>query len=392
MGIVPSHEEDGPPSMPLPPPRPSLGPRPTNPQSASFPNIRTDSRLMRSVEYLPPVKMGQRVNNVFILRKENIQLIPISTQPQTYLVEFTFKADVEGTVQIFFNADEKVHLTTVNGQTFVQHISYTSRTPFDNPTPFSPAESQVFRQREQFALHLANATASQLKYSRESTYPLVIKLDTSSPSANTAITTTTVRSHITLAEFSFADSRPSLRVIEQKVLIGGTIFSMQDLYGIRASYNANQSGPAGTAEDSFAECVVCLTEPSTTAVQPCKHLCLCDDCARLLTLEVDAQQKCPVCRTHIGKLLRIVDTGRQLEQPAPGNTVTEGNTNVPPTAHPLSPPASSSWTSTHRMQSGQPGHPRFDSPTQNSRHSTPPNASDPQHEGLTHPTYRHHWS
>ncbi|PXF44508.1 putative E3 ubiquitin-protein ligase LUL3 [Gracilariopsis chorda] len=391
MGIVPSHENDGPPSMPLPPPRPSLGPRPTNPQSASFPNIRTDSRLMRSVEYLPPVKMGQRVSNVFILRKENIRLLPTPSQPPIYLVEFTFRADVQGTVQIYFNADEKVHQTRVNGQNHVHHISYVSRTPFDSPAPFPAAENQVFRQREQFALDLANATASQLKYSRESTYPLVIKLDATSPSTNTPITSNIVRSHITLAEFSFADSRPSLRVIEQKVLIGGTIFSMQDLYGIRASYNANQNGPAGTAEDSSAECVVCLTEPSTTAVQPCKHLCLCDDCARLLTLEVDAQQKCPVCRTHIGKLLRIVDTSRRPEQAAAGNTVTEGNTYAPPVAPPPSAPASSSWTPTNHIQTEQLSHPRFENLAPSSRHSTPPNASE-LHQGSTHPMNRYHMS
>jgi hypothetical protein len=51
-----------------------------------------------------------------------------------------------------------------------------------------------------------------------------------------------------------------------------------------------------------AACVICLDEPRTTAVLPCRHLCLCAPCAQQLVFH---SSKCPVCRGTAQSLLAI---------------------------------------------------------------------------------------
>lgn len=46
---------------------------------------------------------------------------------------------------------------------------------------------------------------------------------------------------------------------------------------------------SGRGESLPDECVICLTEPKSTLLLPCRHLCVCNECFR----HVD---KCPVCR------------------------------------------------------------------------------------------------
>lgn len=46
------------------------------------------------------------------------------------------------------------------------------------------------------------------------------------------------------------------------------------------------------------ECVVCLCEPKSTVLLPCRHFVVCSTCfARL--------QQCPVCRARIASVLQL---------------------------------------------------------------------------------------
>lgn len=46
------------------------------------------------------------------------------------------------------------------------------------------------------------------------------------------------------------------------------------------------------------DCVVCLTNPKTTFLIPCRHMCVCSDCLK----QVD---KCPVCRTPFDEYIEV---------------------------------------------------------------------------------------
>ena len=58
-------------------------------------------------------------------------------------------------------------------------------------------------------------------------------------------------------------------------------------------------------------CVVCLDRPSTYAVIPCGHLCLCRDCSAALP----AKAPCPICRARTHRHMRIHDVGAPPSAP-----------------------------------------------------------------------------
>ncbi|CAD7923383.1 unnamed protein product [Amoebophrya sp. A120] len=86
--------------------------------------------------------------------------------------------------------------------------------------------------------------------------------------------------------------------VVEKFLVGPKqqVFHVQDLFG-------------GDAEDK--DCVICYSAPVDTFVMPCKHLCLCSDCATTLQLRMLTTQngqtavRCPLCRGDIANCIRL---------------------------------------------------------------------------------------
>lgn len=57
---------------------------------------------------------------------------------------------------------------------------------------------------------------------------------------------------------------------------------------------------AAEDEDDANVCVVCLTNPKDTVIIPCRHMCLCGECAAVLRQQ---SNKCPICRQTIDRLM-----------------------------------------------------------------------------------------
>lgn len=49
-------------------------------------------------------------------------------------------------------------------------------------------------------------------------------------------------------------------------------------------------------------CVICLNNDRDTTVLPCRHMCMCHECAKELRKQTS---KCPICRNHVESLLHI---------------------------------------------------------------------------------------
>jgi hypothetical protein len=75
---------------------------------------------------------------------------------------------------------------------------------------------------------------------------------------------------------------------------------------------ATHYAPADDSSASIgpaAECIICLTHPQTTIMFPCRHLCLCDECASTMASrnnvsanprnDAPVDRKCPVCRKPV---------------------------------------------------------------------------------------------
>eukprot|EP00397_Hematodinium_sp_SG-2012_P039457 GEMP01043082.1.p1 GENE.GEMP01043082.1~~GEMP01043082.1.p1 ORF type:complete len:517 (+),score=113.30 GEMP01043082.1:126-1676(+) len=58
-------------------------------------------------------------------------------------------------------------------------------------------------------------------------------------------------------------------------------------------------------DEEDAMCIFCLSEPRTTAVVPCLHMCLCSTCAVTTRMRIGAMQTCPICRRDVKDLIQI---------------------------------------------------------------------------------------
>lgn len=83
-----------------------------------------------------------------------------------------------------------------------------------------------------------------------------------------------------------------ITMIDDKICKNGSTFSLMRVY------------KPGTEEvdgtDADDSCVICRSEPSSVITLPCRHLSMCLSCAKDLT---NNSRSCPVCRTHVSKLL-----------------------------------------------------------------------------------------
>jgi E3 ubiquitin-protein ligase MGRN1 len=111
-----------------------------------------------------------------------------------------------------------------------------------------------------------------------------------------------------------------VRVVKQIIWVNGTRYELQEIYGIE------NSGPSSGFDDSDTgkECVICLSEPRDTTVLPCRHMCMCSDCAKVLRHQTN---RCPICRTPVERLLEIkvpkndsIDTASGMESSTVGLT------------------------------------------------------------------------
>lgn len=80
--------------------------------------------------------------------------------------------------------------------------------------------------------------------------------------------------------------------------------SRQGQQGHEGAAGQGSSGieESGRGESLPDECVICLTEPKSTVLLPCRHLCVCNECFR----HVD---KCPVCRAAFDNYVVLEGAG-----------------------------------------------------------------------------------
>lgn len=87
----------------------------------------------------------------------------------------------------------------------------------------------------------------------------------------------------------------------------GWLFHLQDIYGQPFSHAHPQAGSGQHGEEEEVlhynrECIICLSEERTTLVLPCRHMCLCAECAEALRMRAD---RCPMCRESCQALMQL---------------------------------------------------------------------------------------
>lgn len=105
-----------------------------------------------------------------------------------------------------------------------------------------------------------------------------------------------------------------ITVVKQKLRYGERGYELHEIFGKeRCSSDKSPNSPNRDSEDlnGGTDCVICLSNTRDTTIIPCLHLCLCSQCAQVLSLNT---RKCPVCRTPATGLLHI---DRDLPPPSP---------------------------------------------------------------------------
>ncbi|KAK4802746.1 hypothetical protein SAY86_000949 [Trapa natans] len=240
-------------------------------------------------------KAAKRIKNDINVHKNTISLSLDEQSLDTYLVSFTFDALVDGSITVFYFAKEGANCTFSPLDPDIYKVQR---------IPFQKGIGQKFRQPSGSGIDLRFFVEDELSKPSENEefFPLVIYAESSNPSlidehSDHFVTKLPSLSQITKAVIVKDNvGNFQVKVIEQILWIGGVRYELRDIYGIS---NANEGSKDS---DSGKKCIICLTEPSDTVVFPCRHMCLCGECAQELRFRAN---NCPICRETIEQFIEI---------------------------------------------------------------------------------------
>jgi len=285
-----------------------LGPKPSNfsyqiPPSSEpikalkcLVNIRKDSLRLIKVPNLHNKNKTTVIGNDDGAREES------TDDPITgllYNIEFTFDADCPCFVNIFYQAQEEV----VN-----KSLVFSSKVPDEcsKTMRFNAGCNQQFCLPAHKVLPSSLAVDVNLSEWNCKNIPIAIQVTADCGEKFAG------HSHVTYASFEkLSDQSWTIKLIKQKQVINGVCYLLQEIYGIENKVQRTVGDGVSTDEttnddlyddDNNSECVVCLSDTRDTLILPCKHLCLCSECANQLRFQ---QSGCPICRQPFRALLQI---------------------------------------------------------------------------------------
>lgn len=242
------------------------------------------------VEHQKAVTIRNDVN----LKKETLRIEADEANPGKYLVCFTFDATVSGSMTVIFFAKE-------GEDCIVTPVMEALLPPVT--VQFQRGLAQKFRQPCGTGIDLSMFEEAKLsKEGDMDVYPLVIKAEASSPDSQSGDTEASpvsghTNSQITQAVFE-KSGEPHVRIVKQILWVNGMRYELQEIYGIGNSVEEGEFD----GNDPGKECVICLSEPRDTTVLPCRHMCMCSGCAKVLRFQTN---RCPICRQPVERLLEI---------------------------------------------------------------------------------------
>jgi hypothetical protein len=215
------------------------------------------------------------------LNKISLKLIP-RDEPGSYNVKFVFDTIMACEIQVFFFCKEsalpvdvpRYHHEAGIGQVFITNDSYFLNTNDRSEEEFFESEEEVY-------------------------YPIIILIE---PIGNEEEEKISQTSYVSLTKCGDVFE---VKSIDQKILYKGVPYTVHDIYGIDDN-----------SEAILDECVICMTEFKDTVVIPCRHMCVCHQCAQVLHYQ---SNKCPICRGAVRSMLKIKIT-KNDENDSPENT------------------------------------------------------------------------
>jgi len=233
------------------------------------------------------------IRNDVNLKKASLKLVPSTLDPGRLVVQFQFDAAAACSVSCFFDVEEKVQ----------EGCKLMAKMPVGPRVAFDKGLGQSYTQEVQWGLPLSRVDEGQ------GPCLLVVRMETITKEAPEGAQLPQpagsplpkwVQAQTTYATVSRGEEgEPVVRVLKQKIWVEAVSYELQEIYGIEQC----ASGASGSnIDEQGKECVICMSEPRDTTVLPCRHMCMCSGCARMLRHQTN---RCPICRTTVEGLLEI---------------------------------------------------------------------------------------
>ncbi|XP_054795070.1 probable E3 ubiquitin-protein ligase LOG2 [Prosopis cineraria] len=240
------------------------------------------------VEHQKAVTIRNDVN----VKKGTLRVEPDEENPGRSLVAFTFDATVDGSITIlFFGKEDESCILTPTKQNILAPVTVS----------FQQGLGQQFRQPTGTGIDFSIFEESELsEVGAVDVFPLAVKAEASygkQDESNENLASDSRNSQITLAAFEKEKGEFRVKVVKQILWINEMRYELQEIYGIGNSVESDLD-----ENDSGKECVICLSEPRDTTVLPCRHMCMCSGCAKVLRFQTN---RCPICRQPVERLLEI---------------------------------------------------------------------------------------
>ncbi|CAD7696437.1 unnamed protein product [Ostreobium quekettii] len=268
------------------------------------------------------LQQTKTIRNQVNLKKPTLRVVPRAGEGSLITPTFKFDASAPCSVTVFFMAKEesdKACRLTTQKQEAGSRVLYEKGLGHMFPPP---GDEECAKAHSLDVDLYTTAELTNLSLSKTDAVPIVIRLETVTDKGVQeghklgelepgCATPTWVQSQTTYACLvKDEDGTWEARPIRQKIWVENVSYELQEIYGIQDIYGGDKKekgampNPAGYSEDlEGRECVICLAAVRDTTVLPCRHMCMCEQCAR----ELQRQQvsRCPICRDVIESLLHI---------------------------------------------------------------------------------------
>jgi hypothetical protein len=248
-----------------------------NSQSAPFgPQTHMRSFGQPSVQVTAPSAVAIRPDALIL--KDTVTLTETVPGSGMYSLGFEFIAKFNCSVSVYQFAEARQTPNAavsfyVDTNLYPQPIAYT----------FGPTARSRFPANA-VTINMRHYPVPLYEFKNMKNYPLVLDITPQYPDPRPP------QSHTTYLMYKSQGQNWHTIVVRQVFTFNGVPNLLQDLFGIES-------------QEGSSECVVCLTDKKDVAIIPCRHVCLCANCAELMVSRQTA--KCPICRGPVQSYMRL---------------------------------------------------------------------------------------
>mmetsp|Transcript_12404 Transcript_12404/g.24946 ORF Transcript_12404/g.24946 Transcript_12404/m.24946 type:complete len:363 (-) Transcript_12404:33-1121(-) len=268
----------------------------------------------------PPQSLTQTatIRNAVNLKKSSLTVVPSEADPNFLTIGFEFDASEPCCVMTFCGVKEDV----ANGSKLVHlpQVYKDANRVFASCVEYEKGMQQKFPKDDmslflatQHGIDLSQVCLDELlslgQQCSEEGFPVVVRLATVTEKGRKEGFTLNdivpgeplqpwIQGQTTFAMIDKQDSGEwTVSVVKQKLWVDGVSYVLQEIYGLE-----NAVSPVENSSTEEHLCVICLSNRRDTTALPCRHMCMCHECADALRRQSSV---CPICRNKVDSLLRI---------------------------------------------------------------------------------------